>query len=166
MLVASDGPYCQILDDASIDMLPAEDRKHFGTLVNRSWEEALSVAKENADGLHESYLSVRSLLTEEKREANLVDFRQATRQGLEGMARDTFLEGRPWPFALKPLAQVPTLVWHGENDEEVRLSSGRFLAQKLGVQLKVFDGEIHSIIRRKWGLMLRELVAAVKGGSA
>jgi pimeloyl-ACP methyl ester carboxylesterase len=167
MLVASDGPYCQILDDVSShDMFPAEDRKHFRTLVNRSWDQVLSAAKESADGLHESYHSAKSLLTEEKREVNLVDLRQATRQGLEGMARDSLFEGRPWPFALKPLAQVPTLVWHGENDDVVRLSAGRFVAQKLGVQLKVFDGEIHSIIRRKWGLMLQELVAAAKGGAA
>jgi pimeloyl-ACP methyl ester carboxylesterase len=54
-------------------------------------------------------------------------FEEACRQGPHGPAEDVGLIARPWGFDLAGV-KVPVLLWHGEQDRNVPLASGRYLA--------------------------------------
>ena len=54
-------------------------------------------------------------------------FEEACRQDVRGPATDVSLIARPWGFDLAAV-QVPVLLWHGEQDRNVPVASGRYLA--------------------------------------
>jgi pimeloyl-ACP methyl ester carboxylesterase len=54
-------------------------------------------------------------------------FEQACRQGPAGPAEDMSLIARPWGFDLAAV-KVPVLLWHGEQDRNVPVAAGRYLA--------------------------------------
>jgi pimeloyl-ACP methyl ester carboxylesterase len=54
-------------------------------------------------------------------------FEEACRHGVRGAVEDTALIARPWGFDLTTIA-VPVLLWHGEQDRNVPVASGRYLA--------------------------------------
>ena len=54
-------------------------------------------------------------------------FEEACRQGPAGPAEDMSLIARPWGFDLAAV-KVPVLLWHGEQDRNVPVAAGRYLA--------------------------------------
>jgi pimeloyl-ACP methyl ester carboxylesterase len=66
----------------------------------------------------------------EVRDGFMACFVEACRQGPAGPALDMALIARPWGFELSAV-QVPTLLWHGEQDRNVPVSAGRYLAGAL-----------------------------------
>ena len=57
-------------------------------------------------------------------------FEEACRQGPRGPVMDVGLITRPWGFNLAAVS-VPVLLWHGERDRNVPVTSGRYLASML-----------------------------------
>ena len=88
------------------------------------------------------------------------DLDEALRQGVgAGCAQDGMLESRRWDFELQDIA-VPTLLWHGEQDEDVPLQMGQYLAEHIpGSVLAVLEGESHSCLRRRWVEILQAVIA-------
>jgi pimeloyl-ACP methyl ester carboxylesterase len=54
-------------------------------------------------------------------------FEEACRQGPAGPAEDVSLIARPWGFDLA-VVKVPVLLWHGDQDRNVPVVAGRYLA--------------------------------------
>jgi len=54
-------------------------------------------------------------------------FEEACRKGPRGPVTDVRLIARPWGFDLRAV-RVPVLLWHGEHDRNVPVTSGRYLA--------------------------------------
>ena len=72
------------------------------------------------------------------------------------------MEAADWGFAPADI-KVPVLLWHGEADEDVPVKVGHYLAQQIpGAQSSFVKSESHSMIRRRWGGCLQELVAVAK----
>jgi pimeloyl-ACP methyl ester carboxylesterase len=98
------------------------------------------------------------------RESCLADAAAAVVQGFESMGRDFILERRSWDFPLQsPNARV--LLWHGTKDADVHHQTASFLDGLLRrngteTQLQLIDGENHTLLRRRWGKILNELIAA------
>jgi len=57
-------------------------------------------------------------------------FEEACRQGPRGPVMDVGLIARPWGFDLGAV-RVPVLLWHGEHDRNVPVTSGRYLASAI-----------------------------------
>lgn len=57
-------------------------------------------------------------------------FEEACRQGPGGPVMDTQLIARPWGFDLAAV-RVPVVLWHGEQDRNVPVASGRYLASAI-----------------------------------
>ena len=107
----------------------------------------------------------------ERREIALRDLATATKQGLDGSASDTFLEGRSWDVDISTDDSHPdgsdspsrVHVWHGGDDNDVPVEAGQYLATTLRVpppQAHFIDGENHTLIRRHWQHILETLVRA------
>merc|ERR1712046_218961 len=102
-----------------------------------------------------------------RRDLALADLWEAMRQGLDmGPTQDGLLETGDWTFNLEKDCdgtKVPTLLWHGKEDTDVFTSVGEYIAERIrGCRATFFDGETHSMLRRKWQQILTELIAAAK----
>ena len=76
------------------------------------------------------------------------------------------LESNVWGFSLEDV-QVPVLLAHGDADEEVPPSVAQFMADRLPhCILRMIPGESHSLLRRHWGSLLRDLLALARGDIA
>jgi pimeloyl-ACP methyl ester carboxylesterase len=64
------------------------------------------------------------------REALLVSFREAARQGAHGWAKDFAIYARPWGFTLSEV-RVPVHLWHGNQDKIVAPAIAQHLASVL-----------------------------------
>jgi pimeloyl-ACP methyl ester carboxylesterase len=70
-------------------------------------------------------------------------FEEACQQGTRGPALDIGLIARPWGFDPAQV-KVPVLLWHGVQDRNVPISSGRYLARTLpNCRAKFYDDEAH-----------------------
>ena len=154
-LLSSDAPYAH----PSLNMVEAV----FGSpKIDMKW--AMSRAEENATAMRSAY---ESIAKEEKQKIALADLDAAVVQGFEGAASDAVLEAaESWGFGLEDV-QVPVLLWHGTADTDVPVEAGRFLAENIGgkdasqiVSSHFIEGENHTLIRRHWESVLREVVAA------
>ena len=68
---------------------------------------------------------------------------RALRQGAAGPTQDLHLIVRPWGFDLTAVA-VPVRIWHGDQDPEIPLHHGRYLADAVpDGQLEVMTGGDH-----------------------
>lgn len=57
-------------------------------------------------------------------------YEESCRQGPRGAVTDTRLIASPWGFDLATI-RVPALLWHGEQDANVPVASGRYLASAI-----------------------------------
>jgi pimeloyl-ACP methyl ester carboxylesterase len=61
------------------------------------------------------------------RDGFMACFEEACRQGTRGPVADLALIARPWGFDLAEV-KAPALLWHGEQDRNVPVANGRYLA--------------------------------------
>jgi pimeloyl-ACP methyl ester carboxylesterase len=74
--------------------------------------------------------------------------REALRSGIEGADRDALLYARPWGFQLKDITTEVHL-WHGEQDINVPISVGRYVADSIPIcRANFFPDEGHFSIAR------------------
>lgn len=134
-------------------------------------EVALKVCKLTEQNLAESYKKLRP----DRRSLALADLAEAVVQGHEGPAQDTHLETNDWGIDFQAAARFGAegrrlLLWHGEEDHDVDVRCGRFLAGKLGLRegdAAIFvSGETHSMVRRRWPEFLRATIAAASAAAA
>lgn len=82
------------------------------------------------------------------REALLVTLLEGLRQGGAAIVEDYAIEGRAWGFELARI-EVPVLLWHGDQDDEVPLAHARWLAARIpGASLEIVEGAGHLMIGR------------------
>jgi pimeloyl-ACP methyl ester carboxylesterase len=154
-LFCSDAPYADPALALEAWHAPA------GTIIDLAW--GMANAQINANTLRESYKAMKD---EERRAMALADLDLAIEQGFEGPGSDCVLETSPscWGFDLGDI-KVKTILWHGEDDVDVPVKAGRFLAAQIGKsgQIGVIShfiaGENHSIIRRKWQEALSAVIS-------
>lgn len=86
--------------------------------------------------------------------ANLAE---ALRQGLTGFAYDMSLIAKPWGF--DPAAiKMDVCLWHGEDDINVPIGMGRYLANTIPhCQAHFLPGEGHLLMFTHWKKILQEL---------
>ena len=171
-------------------------RKHLRSFLSPPGTENITQAKaaersaHAAQALKESY---QGMAKKDRGTMALRDLGEAMSQGVaRGPAQDALLESRDWGFPLGPPAfggspafgggagtgpGAPVLMWHGENDQEVPVRFGRYLAAELAggggeagpkrrVDAHFIEGESHSLIRRHWETILNDVVAAAKAHAA
>lgn len=69
--------------------------------------------------------------------------RESFRSGTEGAVWANTLMARPWGFALEDI-QVPLTIWQGDQDTNVPLAMGEYLAQHIpGSQYRILANEGH-----------------------
>ena len=94
----------------------------------------------------------------------LVPLREALRQGAAGPARDLHLIVGPWGFDPGAVG-VPVRVWHGDEDPEIPLHHGRYLADVVpDGQLEVMAGGNHLALYVQADHILRTLAGIVQSG--
>jgi pimeloyl-ACP methyl ester carboxylesterase len=72
-----------------------------------------------------------------------VSFAEAFRQGITGVCRDAELYSRPWGFQLEDITSKIHL-WHGEQDENVPVLVGRYVANAIpNCQARFVEDEGH-----------------------
>jgi pimeloyl-ACP methyl ester carboxylesterase len=77
-------------------------------------------------------------------------FAEAFRHGISGVRRDAELYASPWGFRLQDIASEVHL-WHGEADENVPVSVGRYVAESLhNCQSKFIENEGHLSVPLKF----------------
>merc|ERR1712232_1534248 len=139
-LISPDGPYAIMADGAfrravfGLDAAPTND----------FIEERVD---KRARLFHQSYTAMSR---EERKGMALADLKEATRQGLQGAAQDGLLENGDWGFELAAIDTqvVPTLLWHGEADQDVPVGVGRWVCDAIsGCQGTFIEGENHSMLR-------------------
>eukprot|EP01059_Diplonema_ambulator_P023402 TRINITY_DN3888_c1_g1_i1.p1 TRINITY_DN3888_c1_g1~~TRINITY_DN3888_c1_g1_i1.p1 ORF type:complete len:272 (+),score=51.20 TRINITY_DN3888_c1_g1_i1:208-1023(+) len=144
-LFSSDGPYKEM--GINVRMFGKESITQ-AELVER--------AKGNADELRAAYQKAKP-----ERVAMLMsDLDTALEQGPEaGPSQDGWLESRDWGIDLSAVT-CPVLLYHGDQDADVPHQCSEYLAKQLpNAQLCIFEGENHSLIRRKWEQVLHSLVS-------
>lgn len=72
----------------------------------------------------------QQLMTRDFAAALIRSWADGLRTTTEGMSSDARIYGQPWFFGLEDI-QVPAYVWHGEEDDVVPVSIGRFVAGRL-----------------------------------
>ena len=79
--------------------------------------------------------------------------------GSDGSAWELRLLTRPWGFRLHDIA-VPVALWHGDGDINSPLATGSYLSHTLpDASLTVLPGEGHFLILKRWGEIIRRLIA-------
>lgn len=73
---------------------------------------------------------LRLLLKSAVRDGFVACFEEACRQGARGPVAELALIARPWGFELSEVT-VPALLWHGEQDLNVPVANGRYLASAI-----------------------------------
>jgi pimeloyl-ACP methyl ester carboxylesterase len=77
--------------------------------------------------------------------------------GTAGYVDDMLALVRPWGFDVGAM-EVPTVLWHGEADESVPVSHGRWLAEHVpGAELRTRPGHGHISILDELPVMIEEL---------
>jgi len=79
----------------------------------------------------------------ETREWMAETLQESFQQGGRPIAHEAGLYRRPWGFELSEITQ-PTLIWHGDADETVPATAGRWLADRLpGADYRLLAGHGH-----------------------
>lgn len=87
------------------------------------------------------------------------NFREATRAGVRGFAREAVILSSPWGFRLEDIS-IPIDVWHGEADANVSLSAARHVASTLpDCRATFLPGEGHWLFLDHWEDILRSLLS-------
>jgi pimeloyl-ACP methyl ester carboxylesterase len=82
------------------------------------------------------------------REALLLTLLEGLRQGGAAIVEDYAIEGRAWGFDLARI-EVPVLLWHGDQDDDVPLAHAHWLAERIpGASLEMVAGAGHLMIGR------------------
>lgn len=155
-LIAPDGPYLVI----GVDSM----KRMFGTESSPTPEVMGLGIEKSYNNLKESY---ESMSKEDRRVVALADLAEATRQGRAAAEQDGLLEGGDWGFTVSSIqtAVVPMLLWHGEADEAVPVTTGRWISEAIpGCRATFIEGESHTLLRRHWQPFLEQLVAAAQSG--
>lgn len=168
-LISSDGPYAQ-MGASVVQQMYHLTEEEVAETAGGALTPAMSLvrAEKNFNDLRGAF---ESLSKPDRRELALADLEHAASQGLDkGPSQDALLESAPWDFSLEQLCMgldqgsVPCLLWHGEQDTDVPVSVAQYLVERLerlpGAQTRLVPGESHSMIRRKWGEFLTNLVAS------
>ena len=143
-------------------------------------ENALKSAKVNKERMMESYLNMKN---KDRVSMAVSDLEHATVSGYHGAASDSVLEASPtWGKEMdqyfeaeekaggkkkkekKKESQVRLSLWHGTEDHDVPIVAGDYLAKML--QPTVYhriDNESHTLIRRNWCNILKEVVEYGQG---
>eukprot|EP00937_MAST-01D_sp_MAST-1D-sp2_P000680 g680.t1 len=154
-LISPDGPYKVIGGDEAI-------RAIYGTTDTAPAAMARRTAANEAR-MRAQYQGMRK---PDRRRAALQDLDEAVRQGIDkGPAQDGCLEAGDWGFALGDIdaRRVPVLLWHGEEDDDVPVSVGRYVAEHIqGCEATFIPGESHTLLRRHWQNILEQLVRAAQ----
>lgn len=137
----------------------------YGVKSSAELTEELSLVRSKAS--YEALLaSYERMGKEHRREMAKADINHAVLHGFEGAASDSRLELEDGGWnSIKPYKReqrmCPVLMLHGSDDHDVPVEAARELAELLGVQLQVIEGENHSLIRRHWGkTILPGMIAA------
>jgi pimeloyl-ACP methyl ester carboxylesterase len=85
--------------------------------------------------------------------------REAMRQGTRGAFHESLLTVTGWEFPLQNI-NTPTLLWHGEADQNIPVEMARFAASAIPkCEAKFCPGEGHlSLFKKHTGVILRTLV--------
>jgi len=152
-LCSSDCPYAQ-LDKQGIGG-GGWKVQMFGT-ETLSPEAALELSRVRYKNLEESYAHMKD---KSRAAAALADLKEAAGQGLDkGISQDSLLESRDWGLDVAKVS-VPVLLWHGEADDSVSVTAGKWLASQIpGCHATFLPGENHSMVRRRWGQILSTIV--------
>jgi len=165
VLVSSDCPY-YTLDQLGVK--GTDDREYLLTMHNTTkpleHEQAFSNAKMAYEALEHAYASMKN---RGRAVVALADLREAAAQGIDkGCTQDGMLETRDWGVEIGEVS-VPVLLWHGEDDDEVPVGAGRWLASQIPrCEATFVPGENHTMIRRIWGQMLSAIVNIAQAGGA
>jgi pimeloyl-ACP methyl ester carboxylesterase len=147
-LLSSDGPYFILNEVESV----------YGS-SNVNLEYSVTLTRKNVDSLREAYTGMKD---EQRKELALSDLNTAVEQGLEGAASDGVLEAaESWGFDIRDI-KIPTLLWHGNDDKDVSVNHGQYIADNISsdyITSNFIDGENHSMIRRRWGEALTDIVS-------
>lgn len=155
--ISGDGPYATMGTGGGRDT--EQLLKNYGTAAPVEMEAAVAQSKKFVANLTESYVQMAK---PDRRAMALSDIQEATRAGFEGVASDALLESRVWPFSLRSI-HCKVLIHHGEDDADVPIRAARYMAAMLpNCTATYVAGETHSMIRRRFGSVLEELVAASK----
>ena len=101
------------------------------------------------------------------RKAALADIAEASKQGVQPMAEDYWMERIDWGFLRESTNRKVwrnLLMWQGTRDEAVHPESAKYLAKLLpGAKLTVLDGYSHDDVpRRDWKGILEQLMAKAR----
>lgn len=88
----------------------------------------------------------------------LASIREGYRQGGLGPAEDDIVINSPWGFRL-PDVEPRIDLWHGDLDQNVPLSQGRYQHEQLAhSSLTVVPGQAHLMLLDNWGPILHRLL--------
>lgn len=149
-LISSDGPY-KLLGKKYL-------KKVYGVEESLTIETALDRSKSVYEKMRESY---KSMSKPDRAQVALADLDHAVKQGLLGASQDCVLETNLWDFDLARVEQ-PLTLWHGREDSDVPVEAGeelfRMLTNSKNKQMRIIDGENHTLIRRHWKPILETLI--------
>ena len=87
------------------------------------------------------------------------NFREATRSGVRGFAREAIILSGSWGFRLEDIS-IPVDVWHGEEDANVSLSAARHLADTIpDCHATFLPGKGHWLFLEHWEEILGSLLS-------
>jgi hypothetical protein len=101
-----------------------------------------------------------SLLVPGIRELMAASLVESLRQGINGLAYDGAVLGRPWGFRLEDVACSTICLWHGELDKEIPVTVGRDVAGRIAhCQATYYPMEGHiSLIVNQQEAIVRSLM--------
>lgn len=95
----------------------------------------------------------------EMRDTLVESYREATRTGIRGFARDAIILSSPWGFRIEEIS-IPISVWHGEEDANVSILAARQVARAIrDCRATFISGEGHWLFLRHWEEILRSVIA-------
>ncbi len=87
------------------------------------------------------------------------NYREATRAGMRGFARDAIILSNPWGFRFEEIS-IPVYLWHGEEDANVSISAARYAAHKIpDCRATFLPGKGHWLHREHWEQILRLILS-------
>jgi pimeloyl-ACP methyl ester carboxylesterase len=140
----------------------ARGREALAPLVDAMRAEMLAVEPENLGDTIRTLLAPvdAAVLTGEFAESLYRSVHHALRDGAEGWVEDDLAFAADWGFEVSTI-EVPVLLWHGDQDEEVPLAHARWLAERIpGASLEIVEGAGHLMIGR-----VGPVAAALAAGS-
>ena len=85
-------------------------------------------------------------------------WQEAFRSGIAGVNHEAALYARPWQFSLKDI-NIETYLWHGDQDDNVPISVGHYLANMIPKCKATFvENEGHFSLAYKY---LREIISVL-----